>query len=266
MKVIFLAAGQGTRLRPYTIDRPKCMVEINGRPMLHYQLKVLSMLQVPRNDQAIVGGYLQDKLDAPGVKKFTNPRYERTNMVSTLFCAQDWMQKGEDLVICYGDIVYEPCVMKSVLDCNAEVCLAADLNWRELWALRMDNPLDDAETFKVDKETGNVTELGKTPKIYSDIQAQYMGIIKIRADKVSDFVEFYNNLDRNKTYDGKDFDNMYMTSFIQELINHGWEIKPAFVHGGWVEVDSVDDLHFYSSKIKSGDIKKILDLDTIRDD
>jgi len=29
-KVILLVAGEGKRLRPYTLDRPKCMVEIDG--------------------------------------------------------------------------------------------------------------------------------------------------------------------------------------------------------------------------------------------
>lgn len=41
MRAIILAAGQGTRLRPYTNDRPKCMVELLGKPLLHRQLEVL---------------------------------------------------------------------------------------------------------------------------------------------------------------------------------------------------------------------------------
>ena len=41
MKAIILAAGQGTRLRPYTNDRPKCMVPLQGRPLIEHQLGVL---------------------------------------------------------------------------------------------------------------------------------------------------------------------------------------------------------------------------------
>ncbi len=40
MKVIILAAGQGTRLRPLTDDRPKCMVEVNGRSIIERQLEI----------------------------------------------------------------------------------------------------------------------------------------------------------------------------------------------------------------------------------
>ena len=41
MKAIILAAGEGTRLRPYTNDRPKCMVQFADRPLLHWQLRAL---------------------------------------------------------------------------------------------------------------------------------------------------------------------------------------------------------------------------------
>ena len=43
-------------------------------------------------------------------------------------------------------------------------------------------------------------------------------------------------------YDGKDFDNMYMTSFIQMMINDLVDVKPVFIDGGWVEIDCVEDM------------------------
>ena len=39
-KVIILAAGEGKRLRPYTADRPKCLVEINDVSLIDRQIKI----------------------------------------------------------------------------------------------------------------------------------------------------------------------------------------------------------------------------------
>lgn len=41
MRALLLAAGYGTRLRPITLYRPKCLVEINGRPILDIWLEML---------------------------------------------------------------------------------------------------------------------------------------------------------------------------------------------------------------------------------
>lgn len=255
MKVIILAAGQGTRLRPYTDDRPKCMVELAGRPLLHHQLDVLR--QAKLDDITVVGGYQSDQLNIPDVSLVLNPRYEQTNMVYTLFCAAEHMQSGDDLLISYGDIVFERQVLDSVLDCAGDVVVAADRDWQRLWRLRMDDPLSDAETFKV-TDKNRVTELGKKPKSYNDIEAQYMGLIRIRKDKVHAFIAAYESLDQSQCYDGMDIGNMYMTSFLQNLIDSGWDVRAAMVNGGWLEIDSADELEAYNILYKSGGLDEFI--------
>ena len=43
-------------------------------------------------------------------------------------------------------------------------------------------------------------------------------------------------------YDGNNYDNMYMTTFIQMIIDNLLEVKPIYINGGWVEIDSLVDL------------------------
>lgn len=257
MQVIILAAGQGTRLRPYTDDRPKCMVELLGKPMLHRQLDVLRASGL--NDIALVGGYCASGLQADGIEVVLNPRYAETNMVSTLFCAESLMQEGQDLLIAYGDIVYEPRVLEAVLQSNAPLCVAVDRQWRRFWEIRMDNPLADAETLKLEAQDC-IVELGKKPNDYSEIQGQYLGLIKVRGDHVAAFRAAWHALDRQAIYDGKDFDNMYMTSFLQLLINDGWQAKAAFTDNGWLEVDTVEDLDQYHQMHEAGQLASFIRL------
>ncbi|NWD23853.1 phosphocholine cytidylyltransferase family protein [Pseudomonas yamanorum] len=257
MRVIILAAGQGTRLRPFTDDRPKCLVELNGRPLLHRQLDVLRAAGL--TEIALVGGYRADCLEGQGVKVLHNARFASTNMVSTLFCAQEWMVDGEDLLIAYGDIVYELSVLESVLTTDAPLAVSIDREWRRFWEIRMENPLSDAETLKLNSDN-EITELGKKPKSYSEIQGQYMGLIKVRGDCVKAFRDAWHNLDRTVLRDGKDFDNMYMTTFLQHLIDTGWIARAAFTDNGWLEVDTVEDLNQYHDLLRSGRLDTFIQL------
>lgn len=251
MQVVILAAGQGSRLRPHTHTRPKCMVPLAGKALLHRQMAVLAAAGISVDQTTVVGGYLATELNTLGAALVLNPAYASTNMVSTLFCARQSMRPGEDLLICYGDIVYEPAVLQTLLNCDAPLCLAADRQWQRLWQLRMDEPLDDAETFVMD-EDGRVKELGKKPRSYDQVQAQYMGLIKVRGDKVQAFIDAFDALDPNASYDGKDLDNMYMTRFIQGLIDADWPVQAALVDGGWLEVDTAEELEIYTTMAADG--------------
>jgi choline kinase len=117
----------------------------------------------------------------------------------------------------------------------------------------MDNPLLDAETFIMNKQFF-VQELGKIPKSYAEVQAQYMGLIKVRSDKVEKFLDIYDAMDKDAEYDGKDYKNMYMTSLIQYFIDIGWNVKACLIENGWLEVDTVDDLDIYTRMFNDGSI------------
>lgn len=250
MKVIILAAGQGSRLRPHTNDRPKSMVELAGKALISHQLEAMQAAGIACDDIAIVTGYKKEYQEKLGFKTFVNPEYMTTNMVYSLFCAEDWMADDEDLLIAYGDIVYDPIVMQTLLNTKGDIVLTADLEWQKLWAARAEDFISDAETFRINS-AGLVSEVGKRPKSLADIDAQYMGLIKVSAAKIKDFKEAFATRNAAARADSTNCDNMYMTDFLNDLIYAGWRVRPALITGGWLELDTVSDLDLYASLLDS---------------
>lgn len=256
-RAIILAAGQGTRLRPLTDDRPKCMVPLLGKPLIAWQTAALRDAGI--EDIHVVAGYRADHIIGAGYDCTVNHDYASTNMVASLFTALPFIEREGDLLISYGDIVFESKNLSAVLSCEDEICVMIDQEWLRYWQLRLDDPLSDAETLQLD-ENGFILEVGKKPTDYDQIESQYTGLIKIRADAVPGFVNFYKALDPTAMYDGRDFDNMYMTSFLQLLIDAGWRVKGVPVENGWLEVDSVEDLRIYEKMATEGRLDRFCKL------
>ena len=61
MKGLILAAGRGSRLHELTELRPKCLLQINGRPLIEWQLSALRKSGV--SPIGIVTGYKSDYLN-----------------------------------------------------------------------------------------------------------------------------------------------------------------------------------------------------------
>ena len=248
MKAFILAAGQGTRMGSETDDKPKCMITYKGKPLIDYTIKTLQACGI--EDIIIINGYkkevLESHLSNKSIRFITNKEYYKTNMVYTLFCAESEM--NDDLLISYGDIIYTEEVLAQLLKKKNDFVVTVDKNWLELWKLRMNDPLTDAETMKID-DSCNILELGKKPKSYEEINGQYIGLLKISDSILKKIRNFYHELDRSKYYDGKDFNNMYMTSLIQLIINSISKVKADIINGGWLEFDNQKDLIKYEKNI-----------------
>ena len=101
MKAIILAAGRGSRMKELTAENHKCLVELRGKPLLEWQL--LALREAGIGEIAIVTGYKRELLSQYGLAEFHNPRWEKTNMVSSLACAERWLQVGP-CIVSYSDI------------------------------------------------------------------------------------------------------------------------------------------------------------------
>lgn len=213
-------------------------------------------------DITVVAGYRADQIERRGFATRLNHRFASTNMVASLFCAEDLFDGSSDVIVSYGDIVFEPRVIGALLRSEEDFTVAVDKGWHAYWSLRQEDPLQDAETMKI--RDGYIMELGRKPRSLADIEAQYMGLFRIRAKLLPMLRDFYHSLPRREIYDGKDFDNMFMTTLLQQLIDSGWKLAPALVNNGWLEVDSVSDLELYEKMAAAGTLKPFCDLSVVQ--
>ena len=242
MKAIILAAGRGSRLGSITDEHPKCLTELAGKPLLHWQLAALKAGGI--SEIAIVTGYRKEVLEGMSGFSFHNADWAQTNMVMSLAQAASWLEATPCLVS-YSDIVYGPEVVRSLMATQGSLVISFDRLWEDLWRLRFEDPLSDAETFRID-DAGRLLEIGEKPGSVAEVQGQYMGLLKITPQswaRISAHLEELAPEQRNR---------LDMTALLSRLLSAGEQIDTCPVDGGWCEVDDQEDLSAYQQKIRSG--------------
>lgn len=228
---VILAAGRGSRLAPLTDDRPKCMVPIAGKPLLHHQFDALSAAGV--SPIAVVRGYMKDSVTAPGAHYFENPRWAESNMVVSLQAASEWLSAAT-CIISYSDIVYNDKTAHTLVRAPGDIVIVYDVNWRQLWESRFENPLEDAETFRMDAD-GRLTEIGARAQSLDQIQGQYMGLLKFTHQGWRRISEYLTTLSPEKR------DRLDVTAMLSGLLDSGVAINAIPTSEKWFEIDILRD-------------------------
>lgn len=251
MRVVILAAGQGTRLRPLTDNCPKCMVEVQGRSLIERQLDTMRACGIKEEDITVVAGYCSDELKEhlkdTGVSIVVNHEFESTNMVCSLMCAAGIMEQEDDILVSYGDIIYGQAVLQKVLDSEEELSVVVDDGWYGYWSARCENPLEDAETLTYDMED-HLTEIGQKTGDINKVQSQYIGLMRFRGNGLNSVLKICK-MAKERTDRGeklwrteRKYSQMYMTDLLQGMIDEGFKLKALHIQRGWYEIDDSDDL------------------------
>jgi len=127
MQVVILAAGVGRRLSPLTNNVPKCLVEVNGTPIIVQTLDALTKYNL--NRIIIIIGHLGSQVKKRLGKEYNgvpityieNHVYSKTNNIYSLWLARNFLNQDTILMEC--DIFFEPKVIKKLFQKRKNITL-----------------------------------------------------------------------------------------------------------------------------------------------
>ncbi len=240
---IILAAGRGARLGDLTVQKPKCLIDVGGEPLISYQLELMKRFGYTK--QIVVTGYRSEQVcdEVGDCLTIHNPYWEKNNMVASLFRAIQHIYGT--VVISYADIAFSQTVFENLLNQDKNIVVSADLDFLPYWKDRLEEPFSDLESFST-CPSGYLSSIGESVDINSNIEAQYIGLLRFSPTGSKILKE---QLIKAKNLEN--FDQLYMTDLLTNMINDGVQIWPSYHHGGWLEIDTPSDLIVAEKRLSS---------------
>jgi L-glutamine-phosphate cytidylyltransferase len=226
MDAVILAAGRGSRLNE---GRPKCLVEIGGRPLIHHQLDALRSAGIERVT-VVVGYQGGDVCHAlpDGTRVVFNDRYAETNSLYSFMLARP--DVGDDVLVLNADVLFHPVIPRVLVGWNGSV-LAYD-----------SSSGDDAEHMKVEIRGGALTAMSK--ELPADRTAgENVGMIRLSGDLAA------ATFDAGAAILAAGHERDWLASAV-DIAAVGHRLHCLDVRGlPWTEIDFPEDLEHARSKV-----------------
>ena len=240
VRAIILAAGRVSRMDGCTDALPKCLITLAGRRLLDRQIDSLSNGGV--TEIGIVTGYAANYLSQEPLVRFHNDQWETTDMVTSLECANSWLDNSP-CIVSYSDIFYDSSAIATLVRSADDLAITFDQKWLDQWQARFIDPLSDAETFKLNN-SGYLTEIGKRTCDISEIQGQYMGLLRFTPTGWKAFLRAKSDFPTSQEA------SLHITAVLNRIIELGSVRIRAFPYSGvWGEIDTPDDLLLFQDRM-----------------
>jgi choline kinase len=227
LPAVYLAAGEGKRLRPLTGDRPKAMVDVGGVPLAERALR--SLREAGVREVVAITGYRAAALDSLGdllAEQRPNPRFASAENIYSLWCARDVVARG-----CYivnSDVLFEDAVARRMVETEGSAVLCAS-----------DHGVD-AESMKAVADDGRLTGLSKRAPAS---HPEYIGLARIDPANGPALAEILDGFVARERLD------VYYESAIEEL-GVRVPVRLVSVDGlAWIEIDDHADLARAASEV-----------------
>ena len=159
LKAIILSAGDGSRLRPLTLTKPKTMLPVAGKPIIQYNIESLrdngitDILLIVRYKEEMVRNYFGDGSDF-GVNIFYKTQKDFLGTANAISYGEDFID--DSIIVLNGDIILDDEIIHEIIK---------KYNYLTPDTLMLLTEVEDPSAFGVvEIENGNIKSIVEKPK------------------------------------------------------------------------------------------------------
>lgn len=236
-KAVILAAARGDYLDGLTEQRPKSMIPVGGVALLRRLVNKCKKRAI--DDITVVAGYKAASIDVSGINVIVNEQHESTGELASLACAIDTFT--DDMVVMYGDLLFRSYILRDLIENDASMSIVVD-------SAVDGNTRNGAQDFAYCSESDDRSMWGQAvtlQRIASDFSSpgekrpdgRWIGMIRIKNEGRKWLTQAIETL---RTSD--DFHQLAIPDLINFMIDRGHTIRVWYIHGHWLDVNSLADL------------------------
>jgi len=227
LKCVVLSAGKGIRILPHSEEKPKVLLELNGRPLLEY---VVNYWKQFTNDFIFIVGYKKEKVI----------KYVKKLPIKSTFVQQKKLRGIADAINHVKDLVSENfIVVLGDCVCDGSFDFPNDMNQGVgVWETK--NIDDIKRSYSIEISGDYLEKVVEKPK---EIPNNYCGMgFYFFKKKVFNYIKITPpSILRNE---------IEITDVIQNMIDGGEKIKPVFFKGHYINVTYPEDLRNWKNRLK----------------
>lgn len=243
INTVLLAASKGVEFGELTKDKPKCMLDLKGQPLLSQVVDNYRIVGI--KNITVVRGYKKEAINLPNLNYVDNDEYDSTGELMSLYCGlQGVYEEEQDLIIGYGDVLFKKYVLQLLLDSEQDFVIVVDADmFSNLNPVRPDYVSCSLPNSKKAFYTEVYLEKISSQIPKEQICGMWTGVLKIS----SKCQNIFSNLLKDLLLNNEVKKQGRIPLLINELINLGYRINVVYITGHWLDVDEIEDI------IKAGD-------------
>ena len=234
-KAILLAASKGSHFGSLTDATPKCMLEVEGQPVLAHSVATLRQAGV--RDITVVTGYKPEAFTVDTVKYVNCPEWETTGEVASLLTAKDQLEGR--VLIAYGDVVTRQFVIDQLTASEDPFTVVVDYASRPERSRKSVDYVrvtpDRVEGIKQMEYSLQCVDQALDPETVS---GEWTGLLWCSQAGARTLAQTLDELASK----GVDLSSWSVPQLLNTLVENGHTVAVQFIHDDWLDIDDILDL------------------------